>query len=293
MTLFKKILFPFDFSEPGKAAASSVAAVAARFDASVTVLNVFHFSPDYVVEPRYHESEASKPTAIPYTEEVVKLRGDQLHALENFGHAAFSGVRCKIRLEDGDPAQAIEWVAEHEKSDLIMMPTRGMGRFRRLLLGSVTAKVLHDTGCPVWTGIHAADGPRVASTEYRSIVCAVGMDPASEATLRMAARFARNWNARLCLLHIGSLHEGQSQEAAARLITHAFHQATSDTPQDALNIRARILEAPIPEGIRQVSVEENADLLIVGRGHLRGEVARAWSQVYEIIRESPCPVLSV
>ncbi len=35
--------------------------------------------------------------------------------------------------------------------DLIMMPTHGGRHFRSLLIGSVTAKVLHDVRCPVWT----------------------------------------------------------------------------------------------------------------------------------------------
>ena len=44
--------------------------------------------------------------------------------------------------------------AKANQIDLIMMPTHGYGRFRALLLGSVTAKVLHDADCPVWTAVH-------------------------------------------------------------------------------------------------------------------------------------------
>jgi len=40
-----------------------------------------------------------------------------------------------------------------------MMPTHGLGGFRRFLLGSVTAKVLHDADCPVWTGVHLERAP--------------------------------------------------------------------------------------------------------------------------------------
>jgi hypothetical protein len=34
---------------------------------------------------------------------------------------------------------------------MILMPTHGYGPFRQMLLGSVTAKVLHDSKCPVLT----------------------------------------------------------------------------------------------------------------------------------------------
>jgi hypothetical protein len=44
----------------------------------------------------------------------------------------------------GDPAHAITDFVASNKVDLVMMPTHGYGPFRQLLLGSVTAKVLHD-----------------------------------------------------------------------------------------------------------------------------------------------------
>jgi nucleotide-binding universal stress UspA family protein len=55
----------------------------------------------------------------------------------------------------------------------------------------------------------------------------------------------------------------------------------------------RLLDASVPEGIRRAAMEEKADLVIVGRGHEKGTLSRMWSALYGIIRESPCPVLSV
>jgi len=292
MSLFQRILFPFDFSEPAKGLAAPVAAMARRFEASVDILSCFHFAPDYVVAPRFQEREAGRPAAIPYTPEVQELRRQQAQELDRFAGAALAGIHWTARVEDGDPAQAIEWVVRHEKTDLIMMPTRGVGRFRRLLLGSVTAKVLHDVECPVWTSVHGADDGMPAPTGYRSILCAVSMGWASEATLRMAGRFARAWGAQLCLLHIDSLRQSESERSAVDSLRRAYEEAMGTEVPGELP-RMRILDAPVPEGIRHVAVEEGADLLIIGRGHFRGDLARAWSHVYEVIRESACPVLSV
>jgi hypothetical protein len=61
------------------------------------------------------------------------------------------------QFAEGDPASIITEYAARNRVDLIMMPTHGYGTFRSLLLGSVTAKVLHDAECPVWTGVHTAD----------------------------------------------------------------------------------------------------------------------------------------
>jgi hypothetical protein len=35
------------------------------------------------------------------------------------------------------------------------------------------------------------------------------------------------------------------------------------------------------------------DLIVTGRGHSQDGIGRAWSQLFPIIREAPCPVLSI
>jgi hypothetical protein len=60
-------------------------------------------------------------------------------------------------------------------ADLLMMPTHGRGTFRRLLLGSVTAKVLHDLECPVWTDVHSETAPPIEEIHCRRILCAVDL----------------------------------------------------------------------------------------------------------------------
>jgi hypothetical protein len=36
-----------------------------------------------------------------------------------------------------------------------------------------------------------------------------------------------------------------------------------------------------------------ADLVVVGRGNIQGTLSRVWSHLYSIVRDSPCPVLSI
>jgi nucleotide-binding universal stress UspA family protein len=64
-------------------------------------------------------------------------------------------------LLEGDPAVAIVELARSEGMDLIIMPTHVYGRFRRLILGWTTAKLLHDADCAVLTGVHIEE-PRLA-----------------------------------------------------------------------------------------------------------------------------------
>ena len=292
MMPFRKILFAVDFSDAALAMAPTVNEMAQRFGAAVTVLHAFDLAPDYILIPRFEDSGENTPTAIPYTPEFQKLRSEREQRLEDFSHAQFPDVRATPRIEDGEPAMVIDWVAQQENSDLIMMPTKGLGKFRRLLLGSVTAKVLHDVKCPVLTSAHESSPAVTSFTGYRSIICAVGLSAHSEAALRLTGVLAQTYGAKICLLHIDEFAEDGAASSVEEM-RNAFDSATGIDSREVLNISARVLADAIPEGIRRVVLDQAADLVIVGRGHARGSISRAWSHLYAIIREAPCPVLSV
>jgi hypothetical protein len=63
-------------------------------------------------------------------------------------------MKIKSILFPVDFSVCISSLARDWGIGLIMMATRGRGLFRAALLGSVTAKVLHDADCPVWTAAH-------------------------------------------------------------------------------------------------------------------------------------------
>ena len=131
-----------------------VTEMAQRFGATITLLNAFNLISEYNLAPHLDPMFGSERIAIPYTPLLQELRKDREQRLEEFARTQFSSVTPEVRIEDGDPARVIEWVAEREKMDLIMMATRGSGKFRRMLLGSIAAKVLHDLSCPIFMSAH-------------------------------------------------------------------------------------------------------------------------------------------
>jgi nucleotide-binding universal stress UspA family protein len=288
MMPFRRILFPVDFSEAAVAMVPYVREMAGRFGATVTLLNAFDLVAGVFQVP------GLEPAAIPYTPAFQELRDQREQRLEEFSRVQFPGLACTRRLADGEAAMAIQWVAERESTDLIMMPTKGLGRFRRLLVGSVTAKVLHDARCAVWTSAHEPGAELSSAVGYRSIVCAVELDSEADVVLRAAGFLARAYSARVCLLHIEPSSPERDGQASARTLLHAFEQASDSASQEvAVAVTTRVLDADIPEGIRRTAADETADLVVVGRGHEKGDFSRMWSHLYTIIRESPCPVLSV
>jgi nucleotide-binding universal stress UspA family protein len=45
--------------------------------------------------------------------------------------------------------------------------------------------------------------------------------------------------------------------------------------------------------VRSAVLSKRADLVVVGRGNAHGLLGHLWDDSYAIIREAPCPVLSV
>jgi nucleotide-binding universal stress UspA family protein len=54
-----------------------------------------------------------------------------------------------------------------------------------------------------------------------------------------------------------------------------------------------VVDAPVTDGVCQEALRQKADLIITGRGRTQTTVRRIWSHLYDIVRESPCPVLSI
>jgi nucleotide-binding universal stress UspA family protein len=121
---------------------------------------------------------------------------------DTFLKQELDNVGVKRVLLEGDPAQKIVEYAHSEESDLIMMPTHGYGPFRRLLLGSITSKVLHDNDCAVWTGVHSEGNPSGGPMVLGQILCAIDLGPHSAKTFGWADRLAAEFKSRLSIVHV-------------------------------------------------------------------------------------------
>jgi len=183
------ILFPVDFSPSCAAMAAYVKRAAAIFRARVTLVHVFdltgHNGFELYVRPLSEIAQEHR--------ELARAR------LDSFLQSEFPIGECPRILLSGDVATEIAQLARTGGFDLVVMPTHA-GAFRRMLLGSTTAKVLNDADCPVLTTQHAQDVvPR--PIEHREWLCAIGLDANSERMLSYASRAAEAARARLSVIH--------------------------------------------------------------------------------------------
>ena len=175
-----------------------------------------------------------------------------------------------------------------------MMATHGYGKFRSLLIGSVTAEVLHDAHCSLWTGAHMEEAPH-DHVEIRRILCAIDLNGTSEGVIQRAIGMARTHGAALRVIH--SIHAADARGERGERYLEEELRKLMDRATLAEGVVAEVRTAPhhesISEGVRSAALQHHADLVVVGRGGVHGSFGRLRTNAYAIIRDSPCPVLSV
>ena len=143
--MFSKILVCTDGSGKSNEAARFAANLAQKFESQVILMYVY--DPTLIPAATMGILEGSLQTDIGaglYAEETFK--GVEKETGEVFANA---GVKFSTHRELGHPVHRILSVALDEKVDLIVMGSRGLGGFERLLLGSVSEGVLRHAHCPV------------------------------------------------------------------------------------------------------------------------------------------------
>ena len=283
----KKILLPVDFSARSAAVAPYAKALAAKFQSQ---LLLFHVEDN----PRLIGA-----VGIPRRRSATVEQTGQVKAqLESLLTSEFQGFPVTRILVEGDPAGKIVECAHSEKVDLIVMPTRGYGPYRRFLLGSVTAKVLHDSDCPVWTSVHLQEAHQTESSALNKIACAVDLGAHSEKVLCWASGIASAFGARLLVVHAAPLSDAFVAEASAPEARVASINRGKEDIQgllSKLNIQAEVAvnSGSVSEVVYNQAARFAADLLIIGRHAAKGVAGRLHPHAYSIIRESLCPVVSI
>ena len=288
MRAFQKILFPVDMSDSCTATAPFVEAMAKRYNADLTLLHVLEMPSGLI--PDWYGG------AVPIIDTSAIWQAET-EAVQSYLTDRFQGLKVHRVVIEGDTARTIEDYARENGMDLIMMPTHGYGLFRTLLLGSVTAKVLHDTACPVWTGVHVEDAPAV-SPEFATVLCAVDRTEDSIPTMRFACRLAHDNNAKLVLVHAipgAEVAPEKYFDTDLRQYLEEDARKTIGQLQQTAGVGAPLClgAGDVPHVVRDSALGHTADLIVIGRGHATRKLGRLRSNVYSIVREAPCPVISV
>jgi nucleotide-binding universal stress UspA family protein len=132
----------------------------------------------------------------------------------------------------------------------------------------------------------------------RTLLCAVDRTEKSVPVMKWAAQFACDSGATLRLVHAVSGVEGWPERQLDREFEEAIRtEARNEISalQDAAKVHAPLCIAvgDVASAVRDEARRHNADLLLIGRGVIHENLGRLRTHAHGIIRQAPCPVISV
>jgi len=153
--------------------------------------------------------------------------------------------------------------------------------------------VLDSADCPVLTTEHAATiAPR--RLEHRKWLCAIVLTLDSGRVLRYAKDAASAAGAKLSLIHAIQTSDAVSENRRPSEEERKARQRLAEL-QNRLGSDASlsIVAGPVKETLLDAARQSSADVLVIGRRPHSATLGRMRDLTYSVIRDSPCPVVSV
>lgn len=276
MFAFNKILVPLDGSELAELALKPALTLAQAVQAEVILLRsmipVYTAMPVVAGEyewawPEYAREQAR--TEVKGYLEAVRARQAQ------------PNLPLRAMAVEGDAASIILDVAEEQNVDLIVMSPHGWSGANKLLLGSVTERVLHQASCPVFVVRSARDVSRILLTLDGS--------PLAETAVAPGLALADAFNARPTFLSINepitvsskwglqqkwqSSEEGQQMRQQGRAEKEQYlHDIAARYEEIVDQIALEVIDGPAVEKILEFVDLHGIDLIVMsthGRSGLR------------------------
>jgi nucleotide-binding universal stress UspA family protein len=304
---FTKILCPIDFSSTSERALTIAVAIATWYDAA---LEVVHVVPTFDVA-------ASEPSVSPGAgagSPTAGSRDEVLTALERAVERAGAAERARLLALEGRVHELIGHRAAAWPADLIVMGTHGRSGFNRLLLGSITEKVVRTSPCPVLTVPPAVPAALMTPVAFKRILCPVDYSPPSLNALRCALELGRQADGCVTVLHALEYMDPQTREYletesptagidpamghhARQLVAAArerLHAHLAGEPQTWCTIEEVVTVNRPYRAILQHAASHPLDLIVMGAQGSGGlELLLFGSNTHHVVRAAPCPVLTI
>ena len=137
--MFANILVPVDGSDNSYRALDAALLLSEKLGSNITVIHVMEEFPITHIGSEKLLSEV--------LEAYKKENQDILSKCSEI--ATQKGLTIRTLLLQGNPASVILDYSKKEKFGILIMGSRGLGKFKELILGSVSGKIVHHSPCAV------------------------------------------------------------------------------------------------------------------------------------------------
>jgi len=295
MTTIKRILYATDLSATSEPAWSEARRLGRLFDAEIVILHV-------VTPPNVVSLEGYFPPDL-FEDFLRSAQRDAERGLDRLlGSVAGSGLKVRLRLEEGPPASRILDTASQEAADILVVGTHSRTGLDRVMLGSIADRVIRQARCPVLTARPQSDGaPR---DRIRRICYATDFSPTARAAWSWVVAIASAADAEVDLVHVTFepvADRHMPAEMIGRMAQFLREQGQieverflerSTLPRERIQVH---LSPGLPgEQIVHRAQQRAVDLIIMGTHGWSGVVRWMLGSVaHTVIQTAPCPVLTI
>ena len=279
--MYRKILIPLDGSHLAEGVLPYARDLAKGFVAPVELLNVFNTAPEGLADPthgRYsHQIDAS----------FQSRAFDYLHHVRP--SISCAGVEVHCAVEAGDPGSRIVEEANREPDTLIAMSTHGRSGVARLMLGSVTNKVLHSSSAPVLVLRSSDEETSVPWVKLRDVIVPLDGSSLAEQVLPHVVFLAKALDLTVTLLRVVTHRQNG-------LLVRYLEEVTEKLRGEGVpSVKRRTIGGDHPAEIIVKVARETPNSMVAMNTHGRSGVPR-WvlgSVTDHVVRHCGEPVLVV
>jgi nucleotide-binding universal stress UspA family protein len=281
--MYTRILIATGGSPWSDAAAAYAIALAAQMGADLCILTVLNVSGVYAMPDVMASSELLM--------ESVEQQGQEMLA-HTAARALHAGVPHVALLKWGNVAETILQTVTEEQCDLIVLGSRGLSGFKRLMLGSISNAVAAKAQCPVLV----IKQPPLAPVHWRRVLVATGGSPWSEAAVDHAIELARVQHLEVCLLYVDQ-RRSRRMDSLFSLTSdgkNVLALAEARAVAAGVSYEARLAQGDVATTILATAAEQQCDVIILGSRGLTGfKRLMLGSTSNAVSATAPIPVLIV
>ncbi len=284
----EKILLATDGSEYSEGAIREAIRLAKKCSGRLSAISVVESNPEF---------ETLAPQIVENREKAARQNLDAVQT-----RARQEGVECDTIIHEGE--ESYKYIVDEalkNKSTMIVMGRRGRTGLKRLVMGSVTARVIGHAHCNVLVV------PKTAQLEFRSIVVATDGSKYSEASASDAIGLAKRNGSSLTVISVvpSELMTAMDLDFTLNqkelLVEKEMHEAEKHAKavkeaaqKEGVTAKAFVLSGKPADAIIETAKEANADLIVVGsHGRTGLEKLLMGSVAERVIVLATCAVLVV
>jgi len=301
MCPFRNILFPTDFTQHARAALKYSAAFARQGGGRIVLFSVQSGS-----VPANLLTVPERAFDEPHENWLRQLRSDVSDVLTD---PLLAGLEVEPVIIEGEPALEIAHAAHEFDIDLVTVVTHGRKGLARALWGSTAEEIIAESPCPVLT----LRPPQRDFVEHRDghtdirlnrILLATTFRPKDRAAELVALQLAEQTGSKLHVVYVISDYMEQMSDlfpdsggsALSRFREYVRDRMAGFVLDSGQSVESHVAEGRPYEQIVRLASEKDVDLIVIGtsvHASLFGGTPVLGSEIERVVRNAPCPVLSV